>query len=58
MTNDHSYFLRGHFLKVSTDADQAELAALKRGRVPAVSGVTDDAIADTLEESYSAKRPN
>ena len=55
MTNDHSYFLKGHFLKVSTDADQAELAALKRGRVPAISGVWDDAIADTLEEIYSAK---
>lgn len=54
MSTDHSYFLRGHFLKVSKDADQAELVALRFGKARASSGVRDDAIADTLEESYSA----
>lgn len=55
MANEHSYFLRGHFLKVSHDADQAELVALRFGKSRATSGVRDDAIADTLEESYYAE---
>lgn len=55
MKTDHSYFLRGHFLKVSKDADQAELVALRFGKSRAASGVRDDAIADTLQENYSAK---
>lgn len=53
MTNDNSYFLRGHFIKISKDADQAELVALRLGKSRATSGVRDDEIADTLEESYS-----
>jgi len=52
--NDNLYYLRGHFLKISKDADQAELAALKFEKSRATSGVRDDAIADTLEENYSA----
>jgi hypothetical protein len=51
----NSYFLRGHFLKVSKDADQAELVAIRLGKSRATSGVRDDAMADTLEESYSAE---
>nr|WP_321464000.1 hypothetical protein [uncultured Cohaesibacter sp.] len=52
--NDQSYFSRGHLVKVSRDADQAELVALRFGQSRATSGVRDDAIADTLEENYSA----
>ncbi|SPH20356.1 hypothetical protein ASD8599_01092 [Ascidiaceihabitans donghaensis] len=55
MTTDHSFFLRGHLLKVSKDADQAELVALRLGKSRATSGVRDDSIADTLEESYAAE---
>ena len=52
--SSHPYFLRSHFLKVSKDADQTELVALRLGTARATAGVRDDAIADTLEESYSA----
>ena len=55
MTTDHPYFLRGHFLKVSKDSDQAELEALRFGKSRAASGVRDDAMADTLEENYAAE---
>ncbi|SHJ58380.1 hypothetical protein SAMN04488012_1126 [Palleronia salina] len=50
----HEFYLRRHFLKVSNDADQAELVAVRFGQSRASSGVRDDAIADTLEENYAA----
>jgi hypothetical protein len=55
MTSDHSYFLRGHLLRVSKDSDQVELEALKFGKSRAASGVRDDTMADTLEENYGAR---
>jgi hypothetical protein len=53
MASEQSYFLRGHALKVSKDADQAELVALRFGKSRATSGIRDDEIAGTLEENYS-----
>lgn len=50
----HEYYLRSHFMKVSKDADQAELVALRFGKSRASAGVRDDAIADTLEENYAS----
>ncbi len=55
MTSNQSYFLRGHFQKISKDADQAELVAIIGGKSRATSGVRDDAIADSLEDNYSAE---
>lgn len=50
-----AYFLRGHFVKISKDADQAELVAMRFGKSRATSGVRDDAIADALEDNYLAE---
>ena len=50
----HEYFLKNHLSKISKDADQAELVALRFGKSRASTGVRDDAIADTLEENYSS----
>jgi hypothetical protein len=55
MTSDTAYYLRGLHQKVSKDADQAELIALRFGTSRAISGVKDDAIADSLEDNYAAE---
>ncbi|WP_421425245.1 hypothetical protein [Agrobacterium rosae] len=55
MRADDGYYSRGHSVKVSKDADQAELVALRFGTSRAASGVRDDAIADSLEDSYSVE---
>lgn len=55
MTSENSYYLRGHQLKISRDADQSEFEAFKLGTSRAWSGVRDDNIADTLEDNYSSE---
>ena len=53
MTSSHPYFLRNHAIKITKDADQAELVAIRLGTSRVSSGIRDDALADTLEDNYS-----
>lgn len=55
MTTRHSYYLRGQATKVSTDADQTELVALRTKSARVVAGIRDDDISDSLEDHYASR---
>lgn len=54
MTTDNQYYRRHQLSKISTDADQAELVALRFGVSSASAGVRDDIIADTIKDEFGA----
>ncbi len=49
----HPYHRQGHATKVSTNADQTELDAVRNLSTPVVTGIRDDGIADSLEDYYA-----
>ena len=55
MMAENPYHIRHQHSKISKDADQAELVALRFGEARASSGIRDDVIADTIDNDYAIK---
>ena len=53
MMTENQYFIRHQLSKISKDADQAELVALRFGETRASSGIRDDIIADTIDDDFA-----
>lgn len=55
MISSDLYYHRAFFAKVANDADQAELVALRSGKVSTSSGIRDDLIAETVLDDYGSQ---